>query len=208
MKHLNKLIFTISLAALFYCASSPFGGVAFSAATTPVITALPVFKQGAVTPTRIAEDGLGNFYVTDPHAEGILKYDSVGNLLQKIVTATEPGGIAFAKNGDLLVTQGTYVAALNPVTGAEKSRFGSFKSAFSIAVDSRPAGTGNIFVSDIKNYCVQVFNDTYADVDVSAGTGHNPYRATDSVYRANFIGDNQLSYFAGPGFFNRRCSVF
>jgi len=207
MKHLYKLIFTISLAALFYCGSSPFGGVAFSAATIPVVTPLPVFKEGAVTPTRIAEDGLGNFYVTDPHAEGILKYDSVGNLLQKIITAKEPGGIAFAKNGDLLVTQGTYVAALNPVTGAEKARIGSFLSAFAIAVDNRPAGTGNIFVSDIKNYVVQVFNDAYADVDVSAGTGHNPYRATDSVYRANFIGDNQLNWFAGPGFFNRPAGV-
>jgi len=207
MKYLNKLIFTISLAALFYCGSSPFGGVAFSAATIPVVTALPVIREGAVTPTRIAEDGLGNYYVTDPHAEGILKYDSVGKLLQKITTAKEPGGIAFAKNGDLLVTQVTYVAALNPVTGAEKARFGSFLSAFAITVDNRPTGTGNIFVSDIKNYCVQVFNDAYADVDVSAGTGHNPYRPTDSVYRANFIGDNQLNYFAGAGFFNRPAGV-
>lgn len=209
MKHLKKLIFTARLAALFYCCTLPFGGVVFSAATIPFVTSLPVFRDGAVTPTRIAEDGLGNFYVTDPHAEGILVYDSVGNLLRKIVTAKEPGGIAFAKNGDLLVTQGTYVAALDPNNNfAERPQhIGSFLSAFAIAVDNRPAGTGRIFVSDIKNYVVQVFSDTYADVDVSAGTGHNPYRATNSVYRANFIGDNQLNYFAGAGFFNRPAGV-
>ncbi|MDA8414859.1 MAG: hypothetical protein M0023_13850 [Desulfobacteraceae bacterium] len=207
MKYVNKFLFAISLSTLFYCGLSPFDGVAFSAATIPVVTTLPVIKEGAVTPTRIAQDSLGNIYVTDPHAEGILKYDSVGKLLQKITTAKEPGGIAFAKNGDLLVTQGTYVAALDPVTYVEKRQIGSFLYAFSIAVDDRPTGTGNIFVSDIKNYVVQVFNDSYADVDVSAGTGHNPYRATNSVYRANFIGDNQLNYFAGGGFFNRPAGV-
>lgn len=197
----------MSLAASFCCIASLFGGVAFSATTVPVVTVLPVIRDGSVTPTRMAQDAAGNIYVTDPHAEGIMKYNSVGQLVKKITTAVEPGGIGFAKNGDLLVTQNTYVAALDPVSGTEKTRFGSFESAFSIAVDNGATGTGNIFVSDIKNYVVQVFNDAYADVDVSAGTGHNPYRPTDSVYRANFIGDNQISWFAGPGFFNRPAGV-
>lgn len=206
MKHVKKLIVPRGLAALFCCVVLLCSGYAFSATTAPVVTVLPVIKEGSVTPTRMAQDSLGYIYVTDPHAEGIMKYDSVGNLMQKIVTAKEPGGIAFAKNGDLLVTQGEYIAVLDPVSGAEKSRFGVFKSAFSIAVDTRPAGTGNIFVSDIKNYCVQVFNDLYAPVDVSAGTGHN-YMNASTAYGNNFIGDSQIAWFAGPGFFNRPAGV-
>ena len=208
MKHWEKLRLTMSLAAFFCCAVLSFGGAAFSATTPPVVTVLPVIKEGSVTPTRVAQRAsTGYFYVTDGHAEAVMVYNSVGQLVQKITTAKEPGGVGFAKNGDLLVTQGTYVAVLNPDTGVQKSTFGSFLHAFSIAVDNSATGTGNIFVSDIKNYVVQVFNDVYADVDVSAGTGHNPYRATDSVYRANFIGDSQIAYFSGPGFFNRPAGV-
>jgi len=206
MGHVNRFAFIAGLAALVCCGVSLFSGYAFSATTAPVVTALPVFKEGAVTPTRMTQDSLGYIYVTDPHAEGVMKYDSVGNLVQNIITAKEPGGIAFAKNGDLLVTQGEYIAVLNPASGAEKSRFGVFKSAFSIAVDNRPAGTGNIFVSDIKNYCVQVFNDLYSPVDVSAGTGHNSMNAS-TEYKSNFIGDSQIAWFAGPGFFNRPAGV-
>jgi uncharacterized repeat protein (TIGR02543 family) len=200
MKHLNKLRISMRLATLFCCTVSLFGGVAYGATTAPVVTVLPVIREGAVTPTRITQNSSGNIYVTDPHAEGINVYSPVGKLLQKIVTEKEPGGIAFAKNGDLLVTQITYVAALNPSTGAVKARFGSFLSAFSIAVDNRPTGTGNIFVSDIKDYCVQVFNDLYADVNVSAGSGHNRYNPAPE-YRANFIGDSFLTpYTYDPNF--------
>jgi len=210
MKHLSKFIVTLGLAALFYGVLSPFNGVAFSAASIPAITALPVIREGAVTPTRMTQDSAGNIYVTDPHAEGILKYDSVGNLLQKIPTAKEAGGIAFAKNGDLLVTQVTYVAALDPVSGVEKRQIGTFQSAFAIAVDNRPTGTGNIFVSDIKGYVVQVFNDSYGIVDVSAGSAHNPSSANPN-YKANFIGDDRV-WWTYPGisdinFFNRPAGI-
>ena len=210
MKHLNRFMVTLAMAALFYGVLSPFSGVAFSAASIPAITALPVIREGAVTPTRMTQDSSGNLYVTDPHAGGILKYDSLGNLLQKITTAKEAGGIAFAKNGDLLVTQGTYVAALDPHTGVEKAHIGSFQLAFAIAVDNRPTGTGNIFVSDIKGYVVQVFNDSYGIVDVSAGTGHNQ-KNTSPDYKVNYIGDDRL-WWSYPNrddvnFFNRPAGV-
>jgi Divergent InlB B-repeat domain len=211
MKHVNRLIFMIGLTALFYCGLSPFGGVVFAAASIPVITPLPVIKEGAVTPTRLVQDNLGYIYVTDPHAEGILKYDSLGNLLQKIITAKEPGGIAVAKNGDLLVTQGTYVAALDPVSGTVRT-FGTFLYAFSIAVDNRPAGTGYIYVSDIKGSIIQVFNDTYGLVDMSAGTGHNPGPnygyGGGSAYaqQINTIGDS-ITNGVGNAFFSRPAGV-
>src|SRR5450631_1093441 len=205
MKHLSKLVITISLASLCCCGSSPFGGVAFGSASVPVITILPVIREGAVTPTRIAQDSSGNIFVTDPHAEGILKYDSVGNLLQKISTAKEPGGIAFAKNGDLLVTQGTYVAALDPNNNwvERANHIGSLQQAFAIAVDNRPSGTGNIFVSDIKGYVIEVFNDLYDVVDMRGGNAHNP---TDVAI--NTIGGDRLYWDAlAAFFFNRPAGV-
>jgi hypothetical protein len=214
MKHWEKLKLTMSLAALFCCAVLLFGGVAFSATTAPVVTVLPVIKEGSITPTRIAQQSTtGNLFVTDGHAESVLVYTPAGNLrkttqtpLGELHTAQEPGGVAFAQDGNLLVTQNTYVVVLNPDTGAEIRRFGAFKSAFSIAVDNSATGTGNIFVSDIKNYCVQVFDKNYLPVDVTAGSGHNFMNGSPD-YGINFIGDSQIAYFAGPGFFNRPAGV-
>ena len=90
----------------------------------------------------------------------------------------------------------TYVAVLNPSTGSQIRTFGQFKSAFYIAVDKENAlfggrtATNRIFVSDIKDYTVQVFDSSYNPVDVSAGTGHNQDRLADPTYGVNFIGDS------------------
>jgi hypothetical protein len=204
MKHLSKLIFTIGWAALFCCVSSPFDGVAFGLADIPSVTTLPVIREGAVTPTRMAQQpSTGNIFVTDPHAEGILVYDGVGNLLKKIQTTHEPGGIAFAKNGDLLVTQTTYVVALDPNNNwAERpAKIGSFTYAFAIAVDT--AGTGKIFISDIKDYHVQVFDNAYNPVDVSTGSGHDP-----ASLKTNTLGGDRLYWDAFMvSFFNRPAGV-
>lgn len=217
MKHWNKFKRTIGLAASFCCVVSLFGGAALGASSPPVVTVLPVIKEGTVTPNRMAQDVDGNIYVSDPHAEGVNVYNSVGKLLRKMKTAKEPGGIALAKNNDLLVTQGTYVAVLDRVTGVQKSTFGNFKYAFAITVDnvdSKSPGpvrtsTGNIFVSDIKNYVIQYFNSSYAPLDVSLGTGHDPVQwqngvgNQDPTYLNNFVGDSQITWGGGPAFLNR-----
>ena len=169
MKQWKKSILTLGALASFCCGVLPFGGIAFGAA--PVVTVLPVFKDGTVTPTRLAIDGAGNVYVTDPHAGGVLKIDKVGKLQKIISTAQQAGGIAIGLNGDLLVTQGTYVVALDPVTGNENARFGTLKSAFAITIDPRSVGaggTGRIYVSDISASCVQVFTKD------AAGAGYSP----------------------------------
>ena len=205
MKQWNKLILTLSVLALFCSGVSPFDGIAFGA--TPVVTVLPVFKEGTVTPTRLAADASGNIYVSDPHAEGVLKYDRNGKLLRKIITAKEPGGVAInPANGDLLVTQGgTYVVALDSLNNyTEKARFGTFKSAFSITVDTRTVGgTGNIFVSDIADYCVQVFSSTYSPVTIT-GNAHVASRPVNS-FGGSQIADN--GGIAGNIYFNRPAGV-
>ena len=200
MNYCRKIRCKLSLLALFFVCASLFGGTAFGAATAPVVTPLASISKGIVTPTRLAQQSSsGNIYLTDPHAEGILIFSPAGDPVGKIFTAKEPGGIAFAKNGDVLVTQGTYVVVLNSL-GNEVTRFGSFLSAVSIAVDNDAAGTGMIFVSDSADNCVQVFDAAY-----------NARTVTGEIHAAgkpvNSFGDKQPSTTAVLGRFNRPSAI-
>ena len=208
MKQCNKVLFPLGVLALFCCVMSLFGGIALGA-VAPTVTALPVFKNGTVTPTRLATDSAGNIYVTDPHAEGVLKFSPVGNLLQKIITAKEPDGIAIGQDGRVLVTQGTYVVALN-ADGTEYQRFGTFKLAYSITVANAGPAAGRIYVSDIRDYCIQVFDSSYNPVTIAA---HDPGRSTTTPVIApkplNSFGASALDYnkLGVLGYFNRPAGV-
>jgi hypothetical protein len=136
-------------------------------AVVPVVSTLSSIKDGAVTPVRIASDRSGNMYVTDPRGGGILKYNSAGNLLQKIESASKDLlGIAVAKSGDILVSQGSVVAVYSS-SGAKTAEFGTFGTANGITVDD----TGAVFVVDSKNNNVQAFTANYAPVGTFGSTG-------------------------------------
>src|SRR5574340_654064 len=127
------------------------------AASVPLVTALNPVSQGIRTPVKVAQDAAGNYYVTDPGSGGVLKYNSYGKQTQVIKTAGIPQGVAVAMNGNLLVSQGDFVAELNN-NGNEVRRLGSgagqFKFANGIAVDS----AGFEYVVDSADNSVQVFN--------------------------------------------------
>jgi hypothetical protein len=152
MNHFRKLLLTIGLAASFLTVLYPTTDIAMSA-SAPGVNVLPAITSGISTPVRLASDSSGNIYATDPHAGGILKYNSAGTLVQKIVTPKSVSGIAIAPTGNLLVTQGSYVVVLNPATGNEINRFGTFSVANGIAVD--PAN--NAYVTDSKSDVVKKF---------------------------------------------------
>jgi len=136
-------------------------------AGAPVVSTLSSITEGVVTPVRITSDRSGNMYVTDPRGGGILKYNSAGNLLQKIsTTSSNLLGIAVAKNGDILVSQGSVVAVYSP-SGTRTAEFGTFGIANGITVDD----TGAVFVVDSKNNNVQAFNANYAPVVTFGSTG-------------------------------------
>ena len=139
------------------------GGVALGA-VAPSVAPLAGISEGTSTPVRLAGDQFGNLYVADPRGGGILKFNSAGKLQKTIPSASPALGIAIAQGGNLLVSQGSYVAVLDPASGAQLSQFGSFLKANGIAVD----GGGFVYVTDSLNNCVQVFNQAYAPV--STGT--------------------------------------
>ena len=131
--------------------------VASLAATSPAVTVLSPLAQGLRAPVKMALDASGNVYVADQRVGGIVRYDAYGVQLQTIRTAAAPGGIAFAQDGSLLVSQTTFVARYDIATGMETGRLagGQLMSAAGIAVDDV---TGYIYVTDsalIRLRCIR-----------------------------------------------------
>jgi hypothetical protein len=148
-------------------------------AVAPVVSTLSSITEGVVTPVRTASDRAGNIYVTDPRGGGILKYNSAGNLLQKIgASGGNLLGIAIANNGDILVSQGNVVAVYSPA-GVKTGEFGTFGRANGIAVDD----TGAVFVVDSKNNNVQSFSAAYAPIATfgSTGSGNGQFKQPTGI---------------------------
>jgi hypothetical protein len=136
-------------------------------------------------------DSSGNYYVSDPKAEGILKYDNTGIFLKKYSTAVIPVGIAIASNGDLLVTQLSNVAVIDPATGSVKSRFGTFAFASAITIDP----SGNIYVTDSRSNNIQKFGAAYnllvtSSVTLSRPTGIVYEKSLNQVAVVNAMAGN------------------
>jgi uncharacterized protein YfaP (DUF2135 family) len=149
------------------------------AAVAPVVATLSSISEGSVTPVRIAADQSGNFYVTDPRGGGVLKYNSAGNLRQIIATTDKHIlGIAVARNGDLLVSQGAVVAVYS-AEGMYRSSFGAFDMANGIAVD----GSGAVFVVDSKKNCVNAYaaDYTFSHSFGSTGSGAGQFKQPTGI---------------------------
>ncbi|KAF0217293.1 MAG: hypothetical protein FD174_3401 [Geobacteraceae bacterium] len=129
--------------------------IAFAA--VPVVKVLSPVSQGIRTPLRIALDPAGNYYVADPGNGGVLKYNAVGKLVQVIKTAGAPQGVAVASNGNILVSQGNFVAELDS-NGNEVRKLGSGVSQFSFANGIAVDSAGYIYVADSVANRVKVFN--------------------------------------------------
>lgn len=130
------------------------------ASTVPVVTVLtPPVTKNVGSPLRIAFDSRGNFYVTDPRAGGVSKFNASGQLIVLLKTKAPPLGIAINSKGNLLVSQGSDVMILNQSgrkLGWLGSGDGQFKKANGIAVDT----AGFAYVVDSLGNNVQVFNST------------------------------------------------
>jgi hypothetical protein len=175
----RRIIRTVVLTATFILGLAMHAAVGNSA-SAPVVTTLSSITDGVSTPVRIAIDPSGDIYVTDPRGGGILRYNNAGRLQQTITTETYPLGVAIAQSGDLLVSQGSYVAVIDKTSGVVRSRFGTFAKANGITV----AGNGAVYVVDSPNNCVQLFDAAYTPISTGLAATGRP---------ANSFGDSGRS---------------
>ena len=132
------------------------GGVVL-AATLPVATLQSSIEKGLRTPTRLAVGADGSLYVADPANQGVLKFSASGTLLQKIAISGVPQGVAVTASGRLLVSQKEFVGMYD-TNGTELKRLGSGAGQFVSANDIALDDSGQIYVTDSKGRCVQVFD--------------------------------------------------
>ena len=139
-------------AIMFLCLSTMAWGAA-----PPIITGVSVVGDGMSSPVRVAVDGAGNMFVTDPRGGGVIKYSPQGARVGVIAMAAPPQGIAVRQDGSLVVTQGNFVSILNGA-GAEIRKLGAgvgqFQMANGVALDS----AGGIYVVDSLANEVQAFD--------------------------------------------------
>ncbi len=151
--------------------------VSAQCASAPIVSNLPPIIDGSSTPVRILVDATGNYFVSDPRGGGIVKYDRNGKRLAVYSAVKDAIGMAFAQNGELLVTHGNTVMRLNASTGAVVGSFGSFQKAHGIAVDA----LGAVYVTDSLDDCVQKFDAGYNPVVIATaavGRPSNSFGAT------------------------------
>lgn len=176
----------INVLVLLLLANFIFPAAGF-AVSKPQVQILAPIRTGVLTPVRIAQDQAGNFYLTDPKAGGVLKFDKTG-LLTATFTLKKPQGIAVTDSGDLIVGQGDAVSVMDS-SGNLKFRLGKgvgqFKMADGIAIDS----AGYIYVVDSLDNCVQVFNATGAAVN----TGNAAVGKPANSFGSSGSGNGQFS---------------
>lgn len=161
-------------------------------ASTPVVSNLAPITDGVSTPVRILADASGNYFVSDPRGGGIVKYDKNGKRLSVYTAVKDAIGMAFAQNGELLVTHGDTVVRLNAATGAVLGSFGAFQKAHGIAVDA----SGNVYVTDSTNDCVQKFNSAYVPVTIATASPGKPSNSfgTTGVFNGQFKRPAGIAY--------------
>lgn len=167
------LALLIKLCALFPAAA------ALAAVAPPAVTTLAPLSGQLSTPVRIAADGSGNIYLTDPRAGGILKFSSSGRYLATIATVKNPQGIAVTAAGDLVVSHGTAVSVLAP-DGALKFQLGTGAGQFRMANAIAVLPSGAIYVTDSLDDCVQLFSATGTPLAVSAAAPGKPVNSFGS----------------------------
>lgn len=182
---ISRSLFRIYLNALvLVVAGVPSIGLA---ASSPAITNLSPVTAKVSAPVRLAADQFMNFYLTDPRAGGINKYDRTGKWIATI-PVTSPQGIVVTAGQDLIVSQRDKVTVFSNAGVARftlKDSQGAtfaFKYANGVVVD--PA-TGYIYVADSLDDCILVFSSQGNPVvtgKAAAGKPANSFGSTGSSF--------------------------
>ena len=126
-------------------------------AVAPDVTSLSSISSALSTPVRLATDFSGSIYVSDPRSGGVIKFAGDGSHKATIPAGAGLLGIAVASTGDILVSQGAFVAVYS-AAGVKLKEFGTFGKSNGIAVTK----TGEIFIADSLNNNVKAFNSDYS----------------------------------------------
>lgn len=175
--------------------TAPWAPATSEATVAPTVSSQVSISERISTPVRMASDLMGNFYVSDPRAGGILKYSSQGKFLALFPTVGTPQGVAVTVGGDLIVGEGSFVSVLSPA-GVEKYRLGigegQFKMANGIALDP----SGRIYVVDSLDNCIQVFGADGTPLTIAGAAPGKPANSFGSLGK----GSGQLSQPTGIAF--------
>jgi len=159
----------VSVAILQTVLAISLAGVSFSA-TVPAVTVLSPVTKNVSSPLRVVIDQDGSYYVSDPRAGGVSKFNTYGRLVKSIKLPVPPLGVALTGSGSLLASQGDSVVVLDQ-NGVETGRLGSgagqFKKANGITVDA----AGYIYVVDSRDNNVKVFTSNGAFVKAIGAPG-------------------------------------
>ena len=180
-----------SAALLVFLIVAPVTAFAVSA---PFVKTLAPVTNGIKSPVRVAVDGKGGFYVSDPKAGTVMQYKLDGTLLATI-PFNKAQGLAVTTTGNLVVGHGNTVSIID-TAGNEIRKLGKgagqFKFADGIAVD--PAGY--IYVADALDNTIQVFNSVGDPVNMSGAANGKPANS----FGADGSGNGQFSMPTGIAF--------
>ena len=137
----------------------------------PVIdfTALKIVTDGIRVPVGLAMDADGYIYVTDQLKGGVIKFDKFGKQIMFFKTAGIPQRVAIDLSGNVIVSEGTYVAVYN-TNGIESRRLKTttgteFTFSFANGVGVHPI-SGEIYVADSLLNVVRKFTAEGVATDV------------------------------------------
>ena len=120
MTHFSSINRIVGLVLFLFVGLTPLVPKVF-AVSAPVVSTLSSIKDGVSTPARLAIDQWGDIYVTDPRGKSVNRFNNAGKLQSSLPIASRPIGVAIANSGDILVSQGTTIKALDKYTGAVKT---------------------------------------------------------------------------------------
>jgi hypothetical protein len=144
------------------------------AATGPMVSHLGTMHTGVRTPVRLAVDSSGNIFAADPRGGGVLKFNPAGNLLRTYATASPAYGVAVRGDGNLIVSQGNFVAIINSSTGAEIARLGSGIGQFQMAGAIAIGPSSQIYVVDSLANDIKYFTSAGVYINTFGGSGSGP----------------------------------
>lgn len=148
--------------ALTVRVDDPGGNSATTTVSVEVVVGrtLPPLARPGLSPSRLAADATGSFWVADARARELVLLSPFGQTLRTVPLGFRPGGVAVAPGGTLYVCDLDHGAVhlISPL-GAPQGALGrgpaEFVNPVDVAIDRL---SGDVFVADLAAQSVRVFS--------------------------------------------------